>query len=90
MTTTAKITRFDHSACKHAHSGAEGKKARAACRKEHALLEAKKTVRKPSVKATTRKPAARKPRATVAPKVLDMSNAEAPKVEAAADTTVDA
>jgi len=73
MTTTKTVpakaaatsTRFDHSNCKHAKSGAEGKKARAACRKEHALkaaAAAKRTPRKPNpAKATTvRKPAAPK------------------------------
>jgi len=31
-----KVARFDHANCGHATQGAEGKKARAACRREHA------------------------------------------------------
>lgn len=54
MTTATKTSHFDHSKCKHAKSGAEGKKARAACRKENALKAAKaKPARKPRVKAAT-------------------------------------
>lgn len=37
-----KKARFDHSQCGHATEGAEGKKARAACRREHAKAEATK------------------------------------------------
>jgi hypothetical protein len=61
MTTTV---RFDHSKCDHAHSGNEGKKARAKCRKEHAEKAAKAEARK--AKATTAKP--RAPRKPVAKK----------------------
>lgn len=71
MPTTA-TTRFDHSNCKHPKSGAEGKKARAACRKEHAAKAAKAAA--PKKTATSRKPAAKKP---VAPKVVDLSVVEA-------------
>ena len=75
MTTT---TRFDHSLCDHPKSGAEGKKARAACRKARAKAVAD---------AATKKPVARKPRATrkapakasvstVSPKVIDMTDVD--------------
>lgn len=61
MTTTAKNTRFDHTNCKHATSGAEGKKARAKCRKEHAELAAK-AAKKPAPRKRT---VAKKPVSTV-------------------------
>lgn len=49
-----KTTRFDHSNCTHAKSGAEGKKARAACRKEHVQkAEEAKTTKKRTRKAAT-------------------------------------
>ncbi len=41
---TTTTTRFDHTNCKHARTGSEGKKARAACRKEHAKPAADKKV----------------------------------------------
>lgn len=75
----ATTTRFDHSNCNHPKSGSEGKKARAICRKEHA---------KKAAEVATKKPAARKPRATrkapakasvsttVEPKVLDMTDVD--------------
>ena len=58
MATTATTTnvRFDHSKCDHAHSGNEGKKARAKCRKEHAEKAAKAAER--AAKASTRTPRA--------------------------------
>lgn len=60
-----KNTRFDHSKCNHATSGTEGKKARAACRKAHAL-EAAKAAAAPAKKTRTRKVAT--PRAKAAAK----------------------
>lgn len=63
----ATTTRFDHSNCDHPKSGAEGKKARAICRKEHAK-KAAEVAAKPA-----RKPRVRKP---VAPKVIDMTDVE--------------
>lgn len=57
---TATTTRFDHSNCKHARTGAEGKKARAACRKQHAE-ESKKTTKATAAKPSPRKRAVRKP-----------------------------
>lgn len=74
-----KTVRFDHSNCKHAKSGAEGKKARAACRKEHAAKAVKAAAKpNPAKKPVTR---TRKP---AAPK------AAAPKVEAPATEPVPA
>lgn len=43
----ATTTRFDHSNCSHAKSGPEGKKARAACRKEMAKKAEAAAKRKP-------------------------------------------
>jgi len=73
--------RFDHSNCKHATSGSEGKKARAKCRKEHAdaakagtTKKATKSVSTKSVSKATPKPrAARKTPAkpAAAPVVTD-------------------
>ena len=65
-TSTANV-RFDHSNCKHARTGAEGKKARAACRKAHAA-EAAKVDAKGTKATTPRKRATRKvaPKATAA------------------------
>jgi len=57
--------RFDHSNCKHATSGSEGKKARAACRKAHAAEKAgttKKATKSVSTKSVS-KAATPKPRA---------------------------
>lgn len=56
MPASTTNTRFDHSQCKHARTGAEGKKARAACRKTHAAEAAKAT----ETKKTVSKPAPRK------------------------------
>lgn len=52
MPASTTNTRFDHSNCKHARTGAEGKKARAACRKLHAKEAAAET------KSVSKKPAA--------------------------------
>ena len=52
--TATTNTRFDHSNCKHARTGAEGKKARAACRKQHAAEAAKATPAKVSKPASPR------------------------------------
>lgn len=68
--------RFDHSNCKHATSGSEGKKARAACRKEHAAA-AKGTTKKAAkpaapkaTKAVSKPRAARKTPAKPSPAVV--------------------
>jgi hypothetical protein len=56
MNTMATTTRFDHSNCDHPKSGAEGKKARAACRKEMAKkaeAAAKRKPRAPRAKKAT-------------------------------------
>lgn len=72
---TTKTTRFNHENCKHARTGAEGKKARAACRKQHAEEAKKTTARKPAAaKAATtpRKRAVKKqPVASVPTPVVD-------------------
>lgn len=66
-----KTTRFDHSNCKHARTGAEGKKARAACRKAHEAGN-KTVAKKPTAtkstatKTTPRKRAVKKTPVTVA------------------------
>ena len=52
--TATTNTRFDHSNCKHARTGAEGKKARAACRKQHAAEAAKATPAKAKTPASPR------------------------------------
>jgi hypothetical protein len=51
-TKTTTNVRFDHSKCDHAHSGNEGKKARAKCRKEHAEKAAKAAARAEKKPAT--------------------------------------
>ena len=66
-TSTANV-RFDHSNCKHARTGAEGKKARAACRKQHAADAAKAATPK---KVTPRKRAVRKAPVPVAVPAVD-------------------
>ena len=54
---TTKTTRFNHENCKHARTGAEGKKARAACRKQHAEEAKATTAKKPNpAKRTTTAP----------------------------------
>lgn len=63
--------RFDHSKCDHPTSGAEGKKARAKCRKEHAEKAAKKAPAKTVKKATPR--AAAKPSPRKAPSNDDLN-----------------
>jgi hypothetical protein len=75
MTTT---TRFDHSNCDHPKSGAEGKKARAICRKEHAKKALEAATKKPATRKprATRKPAAKVPVSTVEPKVIDMTDVD--------------
>ena len=58
--------RFDHSNCKHATSGSEGKKARAKCRKEHADAAKAGTTKKATKSVSTKsvsKAATPKPRA---------------------------
>ena len=61
MTPTTTTTRFDHSKCDHPHSGNEGKKARAKCRKEHAEKAAKAEARKAKAATpSTRKPSTRR------------------------------
>lgn len=75
----ATTTRFDHTNCKHARTGAEGKKARAACRKAHAEKATKASkVSTPRAKATPKTVSTRTPRKTpVKAQVLDMSKADA-------------
>lgn len=91
IVTATGTVRWDHKSCKHEHSGAEGKKARAHCRKEHeaefkkAQAAQVKKLERVSAKATTAKPAPRAPRAA-APKPAP---APAP-VTAVEDLTVDA
>lgn len=70
-----KNTRFDHSKCNHATSGTEGKKARAACRKAHALEAAKAAAapaKKPRKVATPRAKAAAKVTVPAAPEDEDL------------------
>jgi hypothetical protein len=74
--TATTNTRFDHSNCKHARTGAEGKKARAACRKAHAAEAAKATPAKAKTPASPRtKRAVKKTVAAVS--VPDTTNVEA-------------
>lgn len=68
--TSTTTVRFDHSNCKHARTGAEGKKARAACRKAHAAESKATTAGKKTTatKTTTaRKRAVKKQPVAVAP-----------------------
>lgn len=71
---TTTTVRFDHSNCKHARTGAEGKKARATCRKAHAAEAAKATTKKPASPRTKR--AVKKPAATVSVSVPDVADVD--------------
>jgi hypothetical protein len=84
-TKTSTSVRFDHSKCDHPHSGNEGKKARAKCRKEHAEKAAKAAAR--AEKASTRKTSTTpKPRATRKPAAVKETVPAAPATE---EETVD-
>lgn len=73
--TSTTTVRFDHSNCKHARTGAEGKKARAACRKAHAAEAKAGTTGK---KATTT-------RSTAAPRKRAVKKSTVPAVPTSTD-----